>query len=116
MDPNLVEAEAVRAADARGVADNRNVNGPRAAAPAVGAAGARGVAVNGNVNAPRAAAPAVPNIQARGAVGVHIRQPVPPDLALEFLASMPDVSRSSVAEAGSPAYMWTSVNGRRPPQ
>ena len=112
------EAEARRAALARGGADNGNINAARAGAPAVQAAGARGVADNGNVNAPRAAAPAVlqPNIQARGAVGVHIRQPVPPDLALEFLASMPDVSRSSVAETASPAYIWTSVNRRRPPQ
>ena len=108
-------ARAVRAAGGRGVADNGNVNAARAAAPAIRAAGHRGVADNGTVNAARAAAPAVhlPNIQARGAVGVHIQQPVPPDLAREFLSSMPDVNRSSLAELGSPAYRWHSVNEER---
>jgi hypothetical protein len=116
MDQSLDEAEARRAALARGGVYNGHINAARAAAPAVRPADARGVVDNGNVNAARAAAPAVlqPNIQARGAVGVHIHQPVPPDLALEFLASMPDVSRASVAETASPAYIWTSVN--RPPQ
>ena len=113
MDQNLGEAEARRGAD------NDNINAARAGAPAGRAVGARGVADNGNVNAARAAAPAVlqPNIQARGAVGVHIHQPAPPDLALEFLSPMPDeTSRSSVAELGSPAYLWPSVNRPRPAQ
>ena len=109
-------AEARGAAFARGGADNGNINAARAAAPAVRAAGARGVANNGNVNAARAAAPAVhqPNIQAGAAVGVHIHQPMPPQLALEFLSSMPDESRSSLAALGSPAYRWPSVIKRCP--
>ena len=111
MDPNMGAEEARGAALAPGGADNGNVNAARAAAPAVRAAAAGGVADNGNVNAARAAAPAVhlPNIQARGAVGVNIHQPVPPDFAPKFLSSMPDVSRSSLAELGSPAYRWPSV-------
>ena len=95
MDPNWVEAEARRAALAHGGADNGNINAARAGAPAV----------------------LQPNIQARGAVGVHIHQPAPPDLALEFLSLLPDEnSRSSVAELGSPAYLWPSVDRPRPAQ
>ena len=111
-------APAVRAAGAREVVDIGNVIAARAAAPAVRAAGIRGVVDNGNVNAAPAAAPAVHqlNIQARGAVGVNIHHPVPPDLARVFLASMPDVSRSSVAKLGSPEYIWPSVNWRPPAQ
>jgi hypothetical protein len=76
------------------------------AAPAVQAAAGRGVAHNGNVNAARAAALAVhqPIIPAGGAVGVQIHRPVPPHLAMEFLSSVPDESRSSLAALGSPAY------------
>ena len=106
-------ARAVRAAGACGVADNGNVNAASAAAPAVRVAGRRGVADNGNVNAAHVAPPAVhlPNIQARG---VHIQQPMPPELAREFVSSMPDVNRSSLAELGSPAYQWRSINEGSP--
>jgi hypothetical protein len=111
MDQNMRAAPAVQAAAGRGGADNGNMNAARAAAPAVQAAAGRGVADNGNVNAARAAAPAVhqPNIQAGGAVGVQIHQHVPLDFATEFLSSVPDESRSSLAELGSPAYRWPSI-------
>ena len=112
-------APVVQAAGGGGVGDNGNANAARAAAPVVQAAGGGGVGDNGNANAARAAAPAIhqPNIQARGAVGVHIHQPAPPDLALEFLSPMPDGSRrSSLAELGSPAYRWPSVTEGRPSQ